>query len=59
MDLSKFSDADLNALESGDLTKLSDKGLNYILQQERIEKELAAVKTDTGFTGAFSAGKNV
>ena len=57
MDLSKFSDADLNALESGDLTKLSDKGLNYIIQQEKIEKELAAVKPDTGFTGAFSAGK--
>jgi hypothetical protein len=57
MDLSKFSDADLNALESGDLTKLSDKGLNYIIQQEKIEKELAAVKSDTGFTGAFSAGK--
>ena len=53
MDLSKFSDADLNALESGDLTKLSDKGLNYIIRQERIEKELAAVKPDTGFTGSF------
>ena len=28
IDLSKFSDDDLSALESGDLKKLSDKGLD-------------------------------
>ncbi len=30
MDLSKLSDSDLEALQSGDLTKLSDAGLNHL-----------------------------
>ena len=57
MDLSKLSDDDLSAIASGDMSKVSDKGLNYIVEQDRFEKELKAVKQDTGFTGSFKAGK--
>jgi hypothetical protein len=57
MDLSKLSNEDLEAIANNDLSKVSDKGLNYIVQQDKFEKELAATKSDTGFTGAFKAGK--
>jgi hypothetical protein len=56
MDLSKLSNEDLAAIASNDLSKVSDKGLNYIVEQDKLEKELAAIKPDTGFTGAFKAG---
>jgi hypothetical protein len=57
MDLSKLSDDDLSAIASGDMSKVSDKGLNYIVKQEEFEKELKAVKQDTGLTGSFKANK--
>ena len=57
MDLSRLSNDDLAAIANNDLSKVSDKGLNYIIEQDKLAKELAAVKPDTGFTGAFKAGK--
>jgi len=52
MDLSKFSDSDLDALSTNDLTKLSDSGLSLFEKLHKEEKEFADIKPDTGFTGA-------
>jgi hypothetical protein len=49
MDLSKLSDADLDALESGDLTKLSDAGL-AVLESGSMTKE------QPGQLASFGAG---
>jgi len=52
MDLSKFSDSDLDALSTNDLTKLSDSGLSLLEKLHKEEKEFSDIKPDTGFTGA-------
>ena len=57
MDFSKLSDDDLSAIADGDMSKVSDKGLDYIVKQDKFEKELQAVKQDTGLSGSFKAGK--
>lgn len=57
MDLSRLSNDDLTAIANNDLSKVSDKGLNYIIEQDKLTKELATIKPDTGFTGAFKANK--
>ena len=56
MDLSRLSEDDLSAIANGEMDKVSEKGLNYIVKQDKFEKELKSVKSDTGFTGALSAG---
>jgi hypothetical protein len=57
MDLSRLSNEDLEAIASGDMSKVSEKTLKYIVEQDKFAKELASAKPDTGFTGAFKAGK--
>lgn len=67
MDLSKLSDADLQALAGGDMTKLSDEGLGILAGVSPTPKEPsfmdkaigageAALNTATGFTSGTVAG---
>ena len=50
MDLSKFSDSDLEALKTQDLSRVSDAGLALLHGGP-------SITPDTGFTGALKAGK--
>ena len=50
MDLSRLSNEDLAAISEGDMSKVSDKGLQMLANPPK------PVKADTGFTGAFKAG---
>ena len=48
MDLTKFSDADLLALQAGDISKLSDNGLTYIKSVQKSETNAPSIPVKMG-----------
>lgn len=60
MDLTKFSDQDLIALKEGDLSKLSDAGLQYIKSvqgSQRVEAPTIPVKMGRGMMDFYQGAK--
>lgn len=55
MDLSKLSDSDLQALQSGDLTVMSPEGLEY-LQAQEAPKKVPEGPDRTSMAGRFATG---
>lgn len=53
MDLSKFSDQDLDALEAGNLSKLSDAGLDELERQQSRAAATKPVATDAPTVGDY------